>query len=266
MQWDQSTQAQQTSMSAMHEPQFSTSFSSSTFTDESLETIPNMIDSYSPLINDSPESWNSSHSKDNWAPFNFDFEPRTAPPTPNSSKHSSIAGLRISLPPSLHNANASYFDEALHSAPIGWKMEPQHSQHSIHSIHSQPDLTPTTPVSMGSRSKRTSRNLEDEQGNQGTQGTEKQNKRASGIKTHARGQSLNENGPMGGRTAKLAHNIVERNYRDRLNDQITELSSYLFDLSAESKCKKSFSPHLSTPIPMLLQSIPSYSETSSASS
>lgn len=37
------------------------------------------------------------------------------------------------------------------------------------------------------------------------------------------------------KTAKLAHNIVERNYRDRLNDQIAELSSYLFDSSNDSK-------------------------------
>lgn len=63
-------------------------------------------------------------------------------------------------------------------------------------------------------------------------------KRTSLKTRHRHSRSMTDNSAAGeptSRTAKLAHNIVERNYRDRLNDQIAELSSYLFDFSTESK-------------------------------
>ncbi|KAL3417985.1 hypothetical protein PVAG01_10995 [Phlyctema vagabunda] len=41
------------------------------------------------------------------------------------------------------------------------------------------------------------------------------------------------------RSAKRAHTVVERNYRERLNDKIADLALYLFDTSSDSRTKPS---------------------------
>jgi len=51
-------------------------------------------------------------------------------------------------------------------------------------------------------------------------------------KAHRRGQSANEDLL---KNAKRAHTVVERNYRERLNDKIADLALYLFETSSDCK-------------------------------
>ncbi|KAH7417371.1 hypothetical protein BKA64DRAFT_299018 [Cadophora sp. MPI-SDFR-AT-0126] len=53
---------------------------------------------------------------------------------------------------------------------------------------------------------------------------------------HRRAKSSNE---ILTRDAKRAHTVVERNYRERLNDKIAELGLYLFETSSDSRTKPS---------------------------
>ncbi|KAG4415680.1 hypothetical protein IFR04_011185 [Cadophora malorum] len=53
---------------------------------------------------------------------------------------------------------------------------------------------------------------------------------------HRRAKSSNE---VLTRDAKRAHTVVERNYRERLNDKIAELGLYLFETSSDSRTKPS---------------------------
>ncbi|KAH6709176.1 hypothetical protein DL95DRAFT_9919 [Leptodontidium sp. 2 PMI_412] len=53
---------------------------------------------------------------------------------------------------------------------------------------------------------------------------------------HRRAKSTNE---VLTRDAKRAHTVVERNYRERLNDKIAELGLYLFETSSDSRTKPS---------------------------
>ncbi|KAL2072621.1 hypothetical protein VTL71DRAFT_11964 [Oculimacula yallundae] len=55
-------------------------------------------------------------------------------------------------------------------------------------------------------------------------------------KMHRRAKSSNE---VLTRDARRAHTVVERNYRERLNDKIAELGLYLFETSSESRAKPS---------------------------
>ncbi|KAH8776793.1 hypothetical protein F5882DRAFT_520078 [Hyaloscypha sp. PMI_1271] len=54
--------------------------------------------------------------------------------------------------------------------------------------------------------------------------------------THRRSKSTNE---VSMSNARKAHTVVERNYRDRLNDKISELGLYLFETPADSRTKPS---------------------------
>jgi len=49
---------------------------------------------------------------------------------------------------------------------------------------------------------------------------------------HRRTQSANE---VNLKNAKRAHTVVERNYRERLNDKIADLALYLFETSSDCK-------------------------------
>ncbi|RDW68549.1 hypothetical protein BP5796_09206 [Coleophoma crateriformis] len=53
---------------------------------------------------------------------------------------------------------------------------------------------------------------------------------------HRRTQSSSD---VTSRSAKRAHTVVERNYRERLNDKIADLALYLFDTSSDSRTKPS---------------------------
>ena len=54
--------------------------------------------------------------------------------------------------------------------------------------------------------------------------------RAGKRPVHRRTQSANE---MSLKNAKRAHTVVERNYRERLNDKIADLALYLFETSSD---------------------------------
>ena len=62
-------------------------------------------------------------------------------------------------------------------------------------------------------------------------------------KAHRRTQSANEDLL---KNAKRAHTVVERNYRERLNDKIADLALYLFETSSDCKSRSIifFDPHL----------------------
>lgn len=53
---------------------------------------------------------------------------------------------------------------------------------------------------------------------------------SSSSNRHRRTQSANENTL---KNAKRAHTVVERNYRERLNDKIADLALYLFETSSD---------------------------------
>lgn len=57
------------------------------------------------------------------------------------------------------------------------------------------------------------------------------NKRKS---SHIRSHSANE---ANMKNAKRAHTVVERNYRERLNDKIADLALYLFETSSDCKAQ-----------------------------
>jgi hypothetical protein len=71
---------------------------------------------------------------------------------------------------------------------------------------------------------------------------------SSSRRTHSRSQSANE---VSLKNAKRAHTVVERNYRERLNDKIADLALYLFETSSD--CELHPSPHSpQTQLPLLL--------------
>jgi hypothetical protein len=206
------TQAQLPAQAPLSEAPFA-AFQFPSFIEEGLGRVSNVLDSRpSTSLEGPPDGW-SSDDKDVSVPYVFDFEsvPKSSPSlsTPASSKHSSPASQWPSVP-----GDASLegdFPGKQHQA--SWKIQK--------ACPSTSDGMPSTPESVDSRPKRSSRDLENEQ-----QPTELKSKRSSFNDLIS-----------AGRVAKLPHNVVERNYRDRLNDQITELSSYLFDLSAHSNCR-----------------------------
>lgn len=57
------------------------------------------------------------------------------------------------------------------------------------------------------------------------------------VPVHRRSRSANETSM---KNAKRAHTVVERNYRERLNDKIADLALYLFETSSD--CEYFFSP------------------------
>jgi hypothetical protein len=61
---------------------------------------------------------------------------------------------------------------------------------------------------------------------------------SSSRPTHRRSQSANE---MSLKNAKRAHTVVERNYRERLNDKIADLALYLFETSSDCEFHLSLS-------------------------
>jgi len=56
------------------------------------------------------------------------------------------------------------------------------------------------------------------------------------LNPHKRGKS---EGKLRAKDAKRAHTVVERNYRERLNDKIADLGLYLFETSADSRTRPS---------------------------
>lgn len=60
-------------------------------------------------------------------------------------------------------------------------------------------------------------------------------KKASGRPAHRRTHSASEVSV----DAKRAHTVVEKNYRERLNDKIADLALYLFETSSDSRSKPS---------------------------
>jgi hypothetical protein len=238
MQWDPSmpSHAPPPVHASMHDPLFSTF--SPTFSDGSLEPAPGLIDSYASMLDDhSPESW-SSGSGEVPSLYMVDFDgvskaspALSTPITPCSSKHNSTIGLGIIVP-----QDGFFGDLSPGLVRTPWGME------DVVRPSSQSAATPPTPSSLaGTRSKRTSREFESDRSDSQTTtatNTDTKTKRRSASSNPAR-LDPNSDAIPGGRSTKLAHNIVERNYRDRLNDQITELSAYLFDLSADSKCEYS---------------------------
>jgi len=65
------------------------------------------------------------------------------------------------------------------------------------------------------------------------------NNRQQRPSSHRRSNSANENSL---KNAKRAHTVVERNYRERLNDKIADLALYLFETSSD--CKTSPALHI----------------------
>lgn len=57
--------------------------------------------------------------------------------------------------------------------------------------------------------------------------------------THRRTQSATEQASI--KLAKKAHTVVEKNYRERLNDKIADLAVFLFETSSDGKFKLPFS-------------------------
>lgn len=62
--------------------------------------------------------------------------------------------------------------------------------------------------------------------------------KSAGRMTHRRTQSASEQASI--KLAKKAHTVVEKNYRERLNDKIADLAIYLFETSSDGVSLSSF--------------------------
>jgi hypothetical protein len=207
-------------------------FSTSTVSNESLLTMQNYMEGISPIMNE--EEFAAINT------YHFQPEPKHFS-RPKMYQHVSSPALLHGSP--LASPNQDHGLGVSTESPVeDYFMQSPESQVSqsqweekVQTKQPTPTLTHLVAPSTSSQSsKRSSRSLDEEGDTLPIPEAKSKRTPLKGrqVRTLPDTEPAKGNGPS---TAKLAHNIVERNYRDRLNDQIAELSNYLFDFAAESK-------------------------------
>jgi hypothetical protein len=180
--------------------------------------------------------------KHDWAPLPSPWESRTPPELPLAIWQYTTAALNQQDNLESHSMNDFHFPSYQLSSPTSSILpSPSNTMFSHHTASlASPHVRQSSHFSRNEKKRsRTTESAEDDEDDSGgdswDQTTPQPSTSRKSLKRSSSQRETSTNDEVSIRNAKRTHTVVEKNYRERLNDKIADLAVYLFETSSDGE-------------------------------
>jgi hypothetical protein len=180
--------------------------------------------------------------KNEWAPLPSPWESRTPPELPLAIWQYTTAALNQQENLESHSMNQFPFSSYQLSSPTSSILpSPSTTTFSHHTASlASPHVRQSSHFSSSEKKRpRTTESVEDDEDDSGgdswDQTTPQPSTSRKSLKRSSSQRERSTNDEVSIRNAKRTHTVVEKNYRERLNDKIADLAVYLFETSSDGE-------------------------------